>query len=46
MAEAALEELREEFNEYRLNKTENDKILFEQLDHTTEKLNESRYTFL
>ena len=42
-AEAALEELKKEFDEYRVEKAENEKILLEQFESARDNLNESRY---
>jgi hypothetical protein len=44
VAEAALEELKEEFEEYKLDKAENERILLEQFERTRDNLNESRYS--
>jgi hypothetical protein len=43
-AEAALEELKKEFDEYRVEKAENEKILLEQFESARDNLNESRYS--
>ena len=42
VAESALDELKEEFEEYKLDKAENEKILLEQFERTRDNLNESR----
>ena len=41
-AETELEELKKEFEEYRVDKCENEQILLEQFEKTRENLNESR----
>ena len=41
-AETELEELKKEFEEYRVDKAENEQILLEQFEKTREDLNESR----
>ncbi len=43
-AEAALEELKKEFDDYRVEKAENEKILLEQFESARDNLNESRYS--
>ncbi len=43
-AETELEELKKEFDEYRVDKAENEKILLEQFESARDNLNESRYS--
>ena len=45
-AEAALEELKQEFEEYKMDKAENDKISLEMYEQVVEKMNNYRYTII